>query len=306
VNTSKKDQPYTSTLKGVAALLGDSTTDTPISVPITRIKLPPSQPRRYFDAQKLEQLAQSVKEHGILEPVLVRPLQQGEYELVAGERRYRAANMVGLVELPVVIRELNDKEALQVSLVENLVREDLNPVEETEGILQLLSLKLNQGVSDVISLLYRMQNEVKGKVTHNVMGNEESEAIQAIFDALSITTWESFVNNRLPLLKLPDDVLRVLRRGEIEYTLGKAIARVKDAEQRKTLLEAAIVEDLSLSQINERIKASRSTPTDLSSLKDRYKQASLKLHSSKVWDNPKKQKTLEKLLYQIETLLRRE
>jgi len=140
-------------------------------VAVTAIRLPPQQPRRYFDPDKLEQLVLSIKEHGILEPLLVRPRPGGEYELVAGERRYRAAQKLGLAEVPVVIRKLTDEEALALSLIENLHREDLNPVEETEGILQLLSLKLNVAVEETISLLYRMQNEAKGKVTQNVLGS---------------------------------------------------------------------------------------------------------------------------------------
>jgi len=308
VNTNKKDQPYTSQLKGVAALLGDSVyptedTTTPHTISIESIKLPNSQPRRYFDPEKLEQLVISVKEHGILEPLLVRPLEAGQYELVAGERRYRAALQVGLKEIPIVIRKLNDREALQLSLVENLIREDLNPIEETEGILQLLSLRLNQDTDNVVSLLYRMQNEAKGKVTQNVLGSDDSEAIEAVFDALGMISWESFVSSRLPLLKLPEDVLEALRKGEIEYTKATAIARVKDLAQRTALLEATIADSLSLTQINERIKASRQVNQEPSSLKNLYKEASKQLQKAKVWENPKKQKALEKLLAQIEALL---
>jgi ParB family chromosome partitioning protein len=308
VNTNKKDQPYTSQLKGVAALLGDGVyptedTTTPHTISIESIKLPNSQPRRYFDIEKLEQLVISVKEHGILEPLLVRPLKAGQYELVAGERRYRAALKVELKEIPVVVRELNNREALQLSLVENLIREDLNPVEETEGILQLLSLRLNQDTDNVVSLLYRMQNEAKGKVTQNVLGSDDSEAIEAVFDALGMISWESFVSSRLPLLKLPEDVLEALRKGEIEYTKATAIARVKDLAQRTALLEATIADSLSLTQINERIKASRQVNQEPSSLKNLYKEASKQLQKAKVWENPKKQKALEKLLAQIEALL---
>ena len=308
MNTNKKDQPYTSQLKGVAALLGDSVyptedTTTPHTISIESIKLPNSQPRRYFDPEKLEQLVISVKEHGILEPLLVRPLEAGQYELVAGERRYRAALKVELKEIPVVVRELNDREALQLSLVENLIREDLNPIEETEGILQLLSLRLNQDTDNVVSLLYRMQNEAKGKVTQNVLGSDDSEAIEAVFDALGMISWESFVSSRLPLLKLPEDVLEALRKGEIEYTKATAIARVKDLAQRTALLEETIAESLSLTQINERIKASRQVNPEPPSLKNRYKEASSQLQKAKIWENPKKQKALEKLLAQIEALL---
>jgi ParB family transcriptional regulator, chromosome partitioning protein len=192
---------------------------------------------------------------------------------------------------------------LQLSLVENLIREDLNPIEETEGILQLLSLRLNQDTDNVVSLLYRMQNEAKGKVTQNVLGSEDSEAIEAVFDALGMISWESFVSSRLPLLKLPEDVLDALRKGEIEYTKATAIARVKDLAQRTALLEETIADSLSLTQINERIKATRQVNPEPPSLKNRYKEASSQLQKAKVWENPKKQKALEKLLAQIEALL---
>lgn len=308
MSISKKDKPYTSNLKGVAALLGESFPETeekdrnPHNIAINLIKLPQSQPRRYFDSEKLRQLALSIQEHGILEPILVRPQGQ-ELELVAGERRLRAAQMIGLEAVPVVFKELSDQEALQISLVENLAREDLNSVEETEGILELLSLRLNQNISDVVSLLYRMQNEAKGKVTQNVLGSEDSITIESIFNTLGTISWSSFVSSRLPLLKLPQDVLDKLRQGKIEYTKATAIARVKNELERMALMEAAITESLSLVQINERIKSSRAIDQKPISLKTRYKQVSSRLEKAPVWENPKKQKALEKLLAQIESLL---
>src|SRR4028118_245932 len=206
-NISKKDQPYTSKLRGVAALLGEVAPEaaTQKAVAVTAIRLPPQQPRRYFDPDKLEQLVLSIKEHGILEPLLVRPRPGGEYELVAGERRYRAAQKLGLAEVPVVIRKLTDEEALALSLIENLHREDLNPVDRKSGILQLLSLKLNVAVEETISLLYRMQNEAKGKVTQNVLGSQSGEEVKSLFDSLGLMSWESFASSRLPLLKLPTE-----------------------------------------------------------------------------------------------------
>ena len=304
MSISKKDQPYTSKLRGVAALLGEVAPEaaTQKAVAVTAIRLPPQQPRRYFDPDKLEQLVLSIKEHGILEPLLVRPRSGGEYELVAGERRYRAAQKLGLAEVPVVIRKLTDEEALALSLIENLHREDLNPVEETEGILQLLSLKLNVAVEETISLLYRMQNEAKGKVTQNVLGSQSGEEVKSLFDSLGLMSWESFASSRLPLLKLPTEVLDALRRGEIEYTKATAIARVKDVSARRALLLAAIEEKLSLSQIAERIKATRPSGSQ-DSLKERIKQASSRLQKAKLWDSPEKQQVLEKLLEQMEALL---
>ena len=304
MSISKKDQPYTSKLRGVAALLGEVAPEaaTQKAVAVTAIHLPPQQPRRYFDPDKLEQLVLSIKEHGILEPLLVRPRPGGEYELVTGERRYRAAQKLGLAEVPVVIRKLTDEEALALSLIENLHREDLNPVEETEGILQLLSLKLNVAVEETISLLYRMQNEAKGKVTQNVLGSQSGEEAKSLFDSLGLMSWESFASSRLPLLKLPTEVLDALRRGEIEYTKATAIARVKDVSARRALLKAAIEEKLSLTQIAERIKATRPSGSQ-DSLKQRIKQASSRLQKAKLWDSPEKQQVLEKLLEQMEALL---
>ncbi len=231
---SKKDQPYTSKLRGVAALLGEpEPTAAAQVVAITKIHLPQEQPRRYFDSEKLQQLVISVKELGILEPLLVRPREQGDYELVAGERRYRAAQTAGLTSVPVVVRELTDAEALQLSLVENLQREDLNPVEETEGILQLLAIQLKGSVEEATALLYRMQNEVKGKVTQNVLGSSEGEQVRAMFDSLGLMSWESFVSSRLPLLNLPEGVINALRQGRIEFTKASGSARIKDLSQRQ-------------------------------------------------------------------------
>ncbi len=304
---SKKDQPYTSKLRGVAALLGEPEREAAAQVvAIAKIHLPQEQPRRYFDSEKLQQLVISVKELGILEPLLVRPREQGDYELVAGERRYRAAQTAGLTSVPVVVRELTDAEALQLSLVENLQREDLNPVEETEGILQLLAIQLNKSVEEATALLYRMQNEVKGKVTQNVLGSFEGEQVRAMFDSLGLMSWESFVSSRLPLLNLPEEVINALRQGRIEYTKASAIARIKDSSQRQALLEEAIQENLSLTQIRERIQAARPRQEKSQSLKNLFKEASSRLQKAKFWDNPEKQKQLEKLLEQMEALLTEE
>src|SRR5215212_4881280 len=200
------------------------------------LRLPESQPRRYFDPRAMAELVGSIRRHGILQPLLVRPL---------GEDR--AAREASLAEVPVVVRKMGDEEAVQYALLENLQREDLNPVEETEGILWLLGLGLEKDVEDVISLLYKMQNSLRhqarsegSSVTHNVMGNPEEEVVLGIFEGLGIMTWKSFVNNRLPLLNLPEDVLEALRSGRIAYTKGRAIARLKDEKEREAVLREAI------------------------------------------------------------------
>ncbi len=303
---NKKAQPYTSKLRGVAALLGETPAAAGQVVAISSIRLPQQQPRRYFDPEKLEQLTISVKKLGILEPLLVRLLHPGEYELVAGERRYRAAQKAGLTEIPVVVRELTDEEALQLSLIENLQREDLNPLEETEAILQLLATQLSSRAEEARALLYRMQNEVKGKVTQNVLGSQEGELVKTMFDSLGLMSWESFVSSRLPLLNLPDEVIEALRQGRIEYTKAQAIARLKDAQARQALLFEAIQENLSLKEILSRIRALLKPHSRPQSLKTLFKETSSRLQKAKFWDNPEKQQALEKLLEQMEALLAEE
>lgn len=275
-------------------------------VSVEWIVLPQSQPRKYFDEQKMQQLIESVRRDGILQPLLVRPAEEGKYKLVAGERRYRAAQKVGLTEVPVTIREMTDEQAMQYSLLENLQREDLNPVEETEGILLLLALNLGCETSEVSSLLYRMKHALDkpDESGRNVMPKEMS-LVEEVFDKLSGMTWESFVKNRLPVLNLPTDVLEVLRQGRLEYTKARAIAQVKDDSQRQHLLKETIAEGLSLSQIKEQVKAlktssdSTNPPPRASEIRKRLS----KLTKSGALEDPQTCQKVEKLLTQLEKLL---
>ncbi len=284
------------------------------TLPLKKIIISQQQPRCYFDPDKLEQLTISVKEHGILEPLLVRPLKDGNYELVAGERRFRAATAASLTSVPVIIKELNDKQALQLALIENLQREDLNPVEETEGILQLLALHLDSQKESPRQLLYQMKNGVEKSKTagsnfrDNVIPNGDSEAektIQSVFESLG-QNWYSFTCNRLPLLNLPEDILEALRQGKIEYTKAKAIASVKDETARTELLENAIANSLSLSQIRELIKELKPAKQQ-EQLKTRFDTTYKQVKKSKqLWQDPKKRKKLESLLSQLEKLIESE
>ena len=146
-------------------------------VKLEAIVVPEQQIRRYFDPEKMAQLTASVKEHGILENLLVRPhpTRKGFYQLVAGERRYRASKEAKLTEVPVTVKDLSDEQALAICLVENLQRDDLNPVEETEGILLLLSTRLKLPDAEISSTLYRMHNQLTKKVTNNVIGKTENK-----------------------------------------------------------------------------------------------------------------------------------
>ena len=303
-SSRKQDKPY-KVQANLDDLLGAETISSSQKLPLTAIVLPESQPRLYFDPEKLDQLAESIKTYGVLENLLVRPLseQDDKYELVAGERRYRAAKAAGLTEVPVSIRDLTHEEALEISLIENLQREDLNPIEETEGILSLLSVRLQKPVSQVILLLYQMLNARTGKITNNVISNDQSTLVQAIFQEVGCMNWESFVSNRLPLLKLPIEILEALRQGKIEYTKATAIAKVKDETQRAELLKESIQNSLSLTQIKERIATLKPSP-DLLSPKNQLQTLTRRLNQLKLWEKDKKTwKKVEGLLSKIEMML---
>jgi ParB family chromosome partitioning protein len=314
-----------------------------VEIKIADIHLPPKQPRRYFDAEALNTLAVSIAQHGVLQPLLVRPRSAGGYELVAGERRYRAAQLSGLTAVPIIVRELDNNEAWQIALVENLQREDLNPIEETEGILDLLALELVRPLDEIpnlLRLLFNQNNRSKmdfsnsdnlDGVDNNVIINDKEyltktdnnviissddnnneldnvnliQQIERVFEQLGRMSWQSFVTNRLPLLKLSEIVVQALREGRIEYTKAKLIAGVKDALLQKQLLDEAIADGLSLNEIKRKIKevsqkSLANEPTDLRSrLESTFKAAK----SSPVWKDAKKQKKLEALLKQLEDLI---
>jgi ParB family chromosome partitioning protein len=220
------------------------------TVPLEAL-VPQAQPRKRFEG--LEALAESIREKGVLQPLLVRPLEDGRYEIVAGERRYRAAKMAGLSEVPVRVLPLSEKEARLLALVENLQREDQNPYEETLGVLDLLSEDLGKTREEVVALLHRMRNEKGGKATHNVMGSPEARRVEEAFKALGRMTWESFVQNRLPLLSLPEDLKAALEEGAIPYTAALELKRVKDEALRRALLEEARA-GLSLRELKTRVR----------------------------------------------------
>ncbi|MEA5504991.1 ParB/RepB/Spo0J family partition protein [Halotia wernerae UHCC 0503] len=271
----------------------------------TQIHLAAHQPRRYFSDQAMESLIASIREYGILQPLLVRPLESGYYELIAGERRYRAAQILGMEEVPVIVRLLNDQDAFQVALLENLQREDLNPVEETEAILQLLSIRLECSQGEVISLLNHIANLQKQKteITNNVVRNQW-EMVEQIFTVIGRVTPDSFRSHRLPLLNLPEDVLENLRQGQLEYTKARIIAQLKDEDQRHDLLAKTIEENLSVRDIKSYIQSIKPVKSSQNPvLPNRMKEAYQRVKQTKVWKDPKKAKTLEKLLGQIEALL---
>ena len=237
----------TALLKGKRAQGGDGEV---VRVSLEAL-LPSPQPRRRFEA--LEALAQSIREKGVLQPLLVRPLGDGRYAIVAGERRYRAAKMAGLSEVPVRVLEISEKEARLLALVENLQREDLNPYEETLGVLELLSEDLGKTKEEVVSLLERMRKEKRGVVARNVSGTPEAQRVEEVFRTLGRMEWESFVRTRLPLLGLPEDLKEALEAGAIPYTAALELKKVKDEALRRELLEAARA-GLSLRELKARVR----------------------------------------------------
>lgn len=271
-----------------------------LSMAIDEIIVPESQVRQYFDPDKLEQLAESIEQHGVLEPLLITP----QKELIAGERRLRASKMVGLTQLPVKILDVSDTEAKALAIVENLQREDLNPVEETEGILELLQLKLKREKEEVISLLYKMH-----KRDNNVIISEV-ETVKNTFKSLGSFKWQSFVVNRLRLLNLPESILSAIRQGKIEYTKGITIGRIKDEKFRDKLLEEAIADNLSLNEIKQRIAGIKnngstdysnlSTDELIQDLRQTYQKLS---RNQKIWSEQKNRKKLEALLKQLKNLI---
>ncbi len=290
---------FLSSLPEITSASGDAAAIN--SIAIENILLPSKQPRRYFDSEKLEDLAASIRQHGVLEPILVRPLPDGKYELVAGERRYKAAQLAGLKEIPIVVRELSDQGAVQLALVENLQREDLNPVEETEGLLELLTLNLQCSREKILDALTQMATAQKKGTDLSVNVSRRIEAIAKILKSTVGITPESFRTSRLPLLKLPPDVLEVLRRGKLEYTKARAISRLKDDSLRQKLLQEAIAQNLSLTQIKERFQDLTSTAERKPTLSDRLVSVSRKVKQG--LDDPKKQRRLEKLLQELESLV---
>ncbi len=178
--------------KGLGALMLENSVDNMVAtntLPLNEIIPNKEQPRKTFDEGTLQELADSITQHGVLQPLLVRPLANGGYQLVAGERRWRASRMAGLKEVPVVVKELSDTETMEIAIIENLQREDLNPIEEAEG-LQALIDRCGFTQEDV---------------------------------AVSVGKSRPAIANSLRLLKLPPEVRDMTRSGELSAGHARAL-----------------------------------------------------------------------------------
>ena len=184
------------------------------TLPLSEIEPDKEQPRKKFDDEALNELASSIAEHGVLQPIVVRPSPPGGYHIVAGERRWRAARMAGLTEIPVVIREITDAQAMEIALIENLQREDLDPVEEAMGYKQLMER----------------------------CGYTQEAA------ASRLSKSRSAVANSLRLLNLPQIVLAVLRTGQLSAGHAKAILSLPDASAQEAAATAIIQDGMNVRQ----------------------------------------------------------
>lgn len=291
----------------------DDANQTKATMPLSLIVLPKEELRYYIDPEEVGKIVASGKKNGILEPLLVRPIPGSEkHEVVAGAKRFRAAQILELAEVPVVIRQLSDEDALEIGLIENFARSALTDLEETDGVVRLLAVKLKISPPEVPPQLHHIQNQQRGRTAaNNVIGNDVIDVVQEVLTSLGNIKLDSFISNRLPLLNLPDDILGVLRQGKLETSKAKAIARIGDEEKRKQLLEDAIAYNLPLSAIKQKIKeieqqfesesSSNAVPT---SIKNRVDDTFQRFKKAKVWDDPKKKTKVEKLLAQLEALMK--
>lgn len=203
--------------RGLESLFEDAARDVggPVStLPLREIEPDKDQPRKDFDEQALSELADSIARHGLLQPIAVRAAAGGAYKIIAGERRWRAARLAGLSEVPVVIKDVTDAEAMELALIENLQREDLDPVEEAMGYRQLM---------DRCELTQEQAAQKLGKS-------------------------RSAVANSLRLLNLPDDVLAFLKEGKLSTGHAKVLLGLPDAALMKQAAEAVVGQNLNVRQ----------------------------------------------------------
>jgi len=198
--------------RGFEVLIGGSGTPELAHVPVEQIHANPKQPRKRFEHETTAGLAESIRTNGIVQPVVLRPRLEGGYELIAGERRWRAAREAGLATVPALIRAADDRETLLLGLVENVAREDLSPVEEARGYALLLDeFELSLG--------------------------EVSERVGRSKPAIS---------NKVRLLELPDDVLAMVERSELSEGHARAVLAVPDQTERRKLARKIVAQGMSV------------------------------------------------------------
>ena len=205
--------------KGLGALLGESamqpsTQQSPLLLPLQKIEPNRLQPRKSFNEEELASLADSIRQHGVIQPLTVRLLDTGYYQIIAGERRWRAARMAGLREVPVVIIEADDKKAMELALIENLQRADLTPIEEARGYQQLIG---EYGLT---------QEQVADRVSKS----------------------RPAVANAMRLLSLPDELLSMVESGKLTAGHARALLSIKDERQQLAVAQKVVNLQLSVRQ----------------------------------------------------------
>ena len=178
------------------------------------------QPRKYFDKEALEELAESISENGLLQPILVREYGEGRYQIIAGERRFRASKIAGLTEIPAIILDRSDKDVAQIALIENIQREDLNPIEEA---LAYKSLSIEYGMT---------QEELSQRVGKS----------------------RSAIANSMRLLDLPEAILTMVAARELSAGHARTLLGVKDSDDMLLLAQMAAERDISVRQLEEEVK----------------------------------------------------
>ena len=209
--------------KGLGAIFIENKNESdnsPVTLRISEIEPNKSQPRREFDENALAELAQSISQHGVLQPLLVRPIADGGYQIVAGERRWRASRMAGLNEVPVVIRELTDLETTEIALIENLQREDLTPIEEAFGFKKLIEE-------------YGMSQEDISKIV-----GKSRPAIA----------------NALRLLSLPSEIIDLINSGKLSAGHGRTLLGLKSQEDMLKCAKVCLENDISVRHLENIVK----------------------------------------------------
>ena len=212
--------------KGLGALIEDfnEQPNTPgegaVTLPLQKIEPNPLQPRKTFNPEELDSLADSIRMHGIIQPLTVRKLPSGFYQIIAGERRWRAARLAGLSDVPVVIIEADDKKAMELALIENLQRSDLNPIEEALGYQEL-------------------------------MGTYEMTQEQA---AARVGKSRPAITNALRLLNLPEDMQNMLERGEMTAGHARTLLSFKNEDQMKAAARRVTMEGISVRELEKMAK----------------------------------------------------
>lgn len=213
--------------RGLDALFTDNSVDSsennsPVTLKLNEIEPNKEQPRKTFDEKALSELASSIERNGVLQPLLVRPMADGSYQLVAGERRWRASRIAGLTEVPVVIKEMSDEQAMEIALIENLQREDLNPIEEAEG-LQLLIERYNL-----------TQEEAAARVGRS----------------------RPAIANALRLLGLPDEIRNLTKEGKISAGHARALLSFEKKSDMVSVANTIAEKNLSVRDIEKLTKLS--------------------------------------------------